>query len=125
MDQSTRTAELVADQIDSLARFLTAAPLPNDTTADMPPEIARLLAESIVRWEHGEIRRDGTWQPIGEVTTDPEVGDVRAEMTGDNTIVKLTHIPTGATVLGETPDRAWADLRRKVADHGSETPVDQ
>ncbi|WP_145941758.1 hypothetical protein [Corynebacterium glyciniphilum] len=124
MDQQTRPPELT-DQVDSLARFLTAAPLPNDTTADMPPEIARLLAESIVRWQHGEIRKDGTWQPLGEVTADPEVGDVRAETIGDGTVIKLTHIPTGLTVLGESADRAWNDLRRKVAENGSETPVDQ
>lgn len=118
MDQQARATEL-NDQITSLAAFLTAAPLPNDTTADMPQEIAGMLAESIIRWQNGEIRRDGAWHALGEVTDDPEVGDVRAEMLADGAVVKLTHLPTGLTALGESADRAWTDLRRKVADNGT------
>lgn len=125
MDQPTRPTELTeqerADQVESLAGFLTAAPLPNDTTADIPAEVAHMLADTIIHWQHGEIFHHGRWQPLGEVTTDPDVGDVRAEKIADGAVLKLTHTPTGLTALGESGDQAWTELRRKVADHGSTT----
>lgn len=107
-------------RIKALAGFLTAAKLPNGTVARMDPGVAGLLAESIIRWQAGDVWDAGKWIPRGEVMPTPEAGDVLVESLADGDVVKMTHRPTGLTVLGEDVQETWNDLRRKVKDHGDD-----
>lgn len=121
MDQPTGDVwERVKPQVDALASFLTSAPLSNRTTARIDPGIANLLAEAIIRWQNGEVYDEGAWVDRGEVMPTPDAGEVRAETLADGAVIKLTHLPTGITTLGENPADAYADLRRKVQDHGTD-----
>lgn len=114
-----RAAEL-RPRVEALGRFLTAAPLPNGTTARMDPGVAGMLAEAIIRWQDGDVWEAGQWTPRGEVMPTPDAGDVLVESLADGAVVKMTHRPTGLTALGEGVQDTWNDLRRKVKDHGDD-----
>lgn len=117
-DSKQRVDERLLVATRNLASFLTSVPLRNGTTARMNPEVAEMLAESVVRWQAGEVWDSGKWMPRGEVMETPEAGDVRVESLADGGVVKMTHLPTGITALGEDVQDTWNDLRRKVTDHG-------
>ena len=114
-----RAAEL-RPRVESLGRFLTAAPPANGTTGRLDPGVAELLAEAVLRWQSGEVWDAGRWTPRGEVMPTPEAGEVRVETLADGAVVKMTHEPTGVGALGEDVSETWNDLRRKVKDHGED-----
>ena len=53
-DEECRAEEL-EPKIKALAGFLTAAHLPNGTTARMDPGVAGMLAEAVIRWQDGDM----------------------------------------------------------------------
>lgn len=115
-----RRADELEPKIKALGGFLTAASLPNGTTARMDPGVAGMLAEAIVRWQDGDVWEAGRWVPRGEVMPTPEAGDVLVESLAEGSVVKMTHRPTGLVALGENVQETWNDLRRKVKDHGDD-----
>ena len=56
-DQRQRVdrSEELDPKIKELAGFLTAAPLPNGTTARMDPGVAGMLAEAATGWQAGGV----------------------------------------------------------------------
>lgn len=108
-----------ADRVVSLGVFLRSAALSNGTRASIPDDIAGLLAEAVVHWEDGLVWSASGWVPLGETELDPDLGEVQVVTLGGGAVVKMTHIPTGCTALGEDSTSAWAELKRKVRDHGN------
>lgn len=111
--------ELDDPTVEALGAFLQRAPLANGTTTTgLASPTTELLAQAILNFGLGFVFQDGSWIPKAVFETTPDLGDVEVEPLGDGSVYKLTQRSTGLSALGETPDEAWAELRKKAVDNG-------
>ena len=105
--------------VRSLARFLEAAPLSDGrTTSGLASPTTDLLAQAIVNWSQGLVWSDGHWIERATYESTPDLGDIEIENIADGQVIRMTQRSTGISVLGETHDHAWAELRQKVQSNG-------
>ena len=102
-----------------LGKFLRNCPLSNGTPAQIPPQISELLAQAVCNYTAGLVWDNDArgYVDLQKWEDSPELGEVAIEIIGDNEAVRMIHRTTGLTVLGETYDEAWKQLREKVAAH--------
>ena len=105
--------------VRSLARFLEAAPLSDGrTTSGLASPTTDLLAQAVTNWFVGFVWQDGHWIERATYESTPDLGDVEIESIADGQVIRMTQRSTGISVLGESHDEAWAELRRKAQNNG-------
>lgn len=102
--------------VQRLARFLSRAPLSNGQFAPILEPMNALVAQAVCNYTQGlvwDFERE-EYAPLGEWEKDPEFGDLLVENVTADGVTRMTHRVTGISVLGESPDDAWRQLRDKV-----------
>lgn len=118
----TSTAYALDDPtVTRLGKFLARTPLSNGQFAPIPDPLCHLVAQAVANFSLGLAWDNdrSEWIAIGDWESTPDLGEVQVDTVADQ-VTRITHRTTVMSALGESPEDAWSQLRRKVraAEHG-------